>query len=1088
MKYRLGLDLGSTSIGWTVLKLDGKGEIFSLEDMGSRIFSDGRDAQSKKPLNVARREHRGARRNNYRKFKRKSELLEVLIKHNMMTTNREEQKIVANKNPYKLRKRGLDERLSLYDFGRALFHLGQKRGFKSNRKYDNQEAEKSNMKVAMADFKNKLAKSNCRTIGEYFCDKIENGERVKITVSNVGSKNSYSYVLNREQVEDEFQKLWVAQAKFHSELTEEIKNEIYHAIFWQRDLKPQEKGKCQFEQGEPRIAKAHPLFQLFRIWQEVNNLKIITFEGKKQDLTLEEKVKLVQKLSSQKSCKFSALRNEIFGRALANNYEFNFEKSESRDGLEGNLTFSIFRSEKCFGAEWDKFDLPTQNLIVEKILNEENIKEVEKNLVSWLSKTYDVSQEKAEYISSVSLPSGYANVSKKAIEKLLPYLEKGLQLHEAIEEVEYTINNYDGTLYDEGNLPYYGEVMPHHALFGNGDQNQIPEICYGKIGNPTVHIVLNQLRTIVNLLCKKYGAPKQIVIELARELKLSKKKNDEINETNEKNRKSNEKAVAFLAEHGLPKNKENIIKYKLWVELNAKDDKNRCCPYTGKNIGFTTLFSNKVEIEHILPKSRTFDDSYANKTLCFRQANLDKGNRSPYEAFGQNSIPEYNWKNIIDRVKENLPKNKQWRFYPDAMEKYEGENPIIARMLNDTKYVSKIAREYMQYVCGANNVWTIQGQLTAKLRHHWGLNSLIADDNNKNRADHRHHAIDAFVIACTTRGMLQKIFTQVRESRDRLIEKMPPPFENFNLSEMQSLVDNILVSHKQDRHGATKHIRKNLHAWNKKTFGELHKATAYGLYGATILLKNLKKEDLPYLIHNEHYPQLRDYLEGKIKSKDVPKIDIILRFNKTFDLYKSSLIDRIKKISLSIRRPITEIRSNEIVCNNYIREILSKKSNNSENLTKLGIIRVKVFDDSIDPKTVIPIYDKNGIPYKYFVSGNNYCLDIYMPNRGTNAGKWQMEVISNFQAHQKDFKPNWKIAEPEAKLIMRLFINDIVKYEDEEEKEIIGRVKKMDQHRAYIKNIRISDDTDGVSFSISKFIKTKARKVYISPIGELYEP
>ena len=942
----------------------------------------------------------------------------------------------------------------MHELGRALFHLNQKRGFKSNRKYDNQEAENSNMKIAMKEFKENLSKSNSESVGEYFYHKLENNEKVRITVSDSGGKNIYSYVLNREQIEDEFEKLWEMQKKFHPQLTSEAKEEVYHAIFWQRELKAQQKGKCQFETGEPRISKAHPLFQKYRIVQEVNNLTISNFSGEKRELTLNEKLKLINKLCSQLKCKFSSLRSELFGRTQAKDYEFNFETSATRDGFQGDETSHILRGKKCFSKKWDEFSDSTQNLIVERLLNEENDKNIEKELVPWLIKEFDLTKENAQYISTVSLPSGYSNISKKAIEKLLPHMQKGLQLHEAIEGVGYSTNRYDGTLYDEGNLPYYGQIMPHHAMFGNGDAQQIPEVCYGKIGNPTVHIVLNQLRTIVNSICKKYGAPSEIVIELARDLKIDKKTKDKINKSNRLNEKLNQEAENCLKSNGIISNYLNKTKYKLWKEL-SKNEYDRCCPYTGKQISFSKLFSNEIEIEHILPKSRTFDDSYANKTLSYRQANLDKGNRSPYEAFGENKMKSYDWEKIFLRAKDNLPSNKSWRFYPDAMEKYEGENPIIARMLNDTKYASKIAKEYMQYVCGANNVWTIQGQLTAKLRHHWGLNKLISQDNEKNREDHRHHAIDAFVVACTTRSMLQKISKQMELARGRLIEKMPPPFSNFSHKQMQEKVNNIVVSHRQDHHGARKHIKTHPHIWNKKTFGQLHEETAYGLFGATIKLNKLKKEDMPYLIHNPHYQELKKYLEGEIEKKDVPKDEILLRFNKRFDLYQSSLINRIDKILLSIRETTEEGFKKKVV-----------KSKN--------------------PATIIPIYDKKGVPYKYFVSGNNYCLEVYVPNRGKNAGKYQMEVISNYQAHQPNFTPKWRKEEPEAKLIMRLFINDIVIYYDENDQPIIGRVKKMDQSQFYIKDINASNSDNGVSFSVSKLEKTKAHRVYISPIGELY--
>ena len=177
MNYRLGFDLGSTSIGWAVLKLNNEKKIIEVINMGSRIFSDGRDAKSKEPLNVTRRNHRGARRNRDRKLKRKKELLTALYKHQLMTKDKDKLKELILKDPYFLRKKGLTEKLTLHELGRALFHLNQKRGFKSFRKYDNQEAENSNMKIAMKEFKENLSKSNSESVGEYFYHKLgDNGD------------------------------------------------------------------------------------------------------------------------------------------------------------------------------------------------------------------------------------------------------------------------------------------------------------------------------------------------------------------------------------------------------------------------------------------------------------------------------------------------------------------------------------------------------------------------------------------------------------------------------------------------------------------------------------------------------------------------------------------------------------------------------------------------------------------------------------------------------------------------------------------------------------------------------------------------
>ena len=136
MDYILGLDLGETSLGWSVVELDKNGGMSRLERMGVRIFSDGRDSKTKEPLAVARRTARGMRKRRDRYVMRRETLTNKLIKYGLMPENEAERKALERLNPYELRVRGLDEKLLPYELGRALFHINQRRGFKINLKTD----------------------------------------------------------------------------------------------------------------------------------------------------------------------------------------------------------------------------------------------------------------------------------------------------------------------------------------------------------------------------------------------------------------------------------------------------------------------------------------------------------------------------------------------------------------------------------------------------------------------------------------------------------------------------------------------------------------------------------------------------------------------------------------------------------------------------------------------------------------------------------------------------------------------------------------------------------------------------------------
>jgi CRISPR-associated endonuclease Csn1 len=193
---------------------------------------------------------------------------------------------------------------------------------------------------------------------------------------------------------------------------------------------------------------------------------------------------------------------------------------------------------------------------------------------------------------------------------------------------------------------------------------------------------------------------------------------------------------------------------QLWVELNAKNVADRQCPYTGEQISIQRLLSNEVEIEHILPYSMTLDDSLNNKTVAMRRANRDKGNRTPYDAFGKSPMPGYDFDAILQRA-ALMPKEKAKRFAPDGYQRWLKEDKdFLARALNDTAYLSRIAKEYLSLICPYNKVRVIPGRMTALLRGKFGLNQLLSGTGQKNRNDHRHHALDAAVIGVTDQGLL----------------------------------------------------------------------------------------------------------------------------------------------------------------------------------------------------------------------------------------------------------------------------------------------------------------------------------------------
>jgi CRISPR-associated endonuclease Csn1 len=368
-------------------------------------------------------------------------------------------------------------------------------------------------------------------------------------------------------------------------------------------------------------------------------------------------------------------------------------------------------------------------------------------------------------------------------------------------------------------LPYYGEPLQRHVGFGSNDPKDSDEKRYGKIANPTVHIGLNQVRLVVNALIKRYGHPSEVIVEVARDLKQSKDQRDEERKRQTENQKRNQRLREDIARVlGISKERvkrADIEKMILWEELSF-DPADRHCPYSGVQISVTMLLSDEVEVEHILPFSQTLDDSLNNKSVALRQANRIKGNRTPWDAFGAQSTAGFDYAGILARA-EQMPRGKRYRFGEDGYQRWlKDDAGFLPRALNDTRHMSKVAFEYMKLICP--NTRVIPGRMTAMLRAKFGLNDVLGLNGEKNRNDHRHHAVDACVIAVTDQGLLKKFADASASTRERqlnrLVENMPLPWENYR-DHVQRAIDAIWVSHKPD------HSHE----------GAMHNDTAYGLLG-----------------------------------------------------------------------------------------------------------------------------------------------------------------------------------------------------------------------------------------------------------------
>ncbi len=837
MRYRLALDVGSTSIGWCLIRLNADDEPIAIIRMGVRIFSDGRNPKDGSSLAVTRRNARQMRRRRDRLLKRKERMLSALTRLGFFPLDEAKRRELVSLDPYALRKKGLYEALSGPEFARALFHINQRRGFLSNRKTDRKDSESGALKKAIKGLRGKLAEEGCRTLGEWLARRHEQRLSVRARLRGKTQKEkAYDFYADRAMIEHEFDALWDRQEALNPVLfNPAARDELKDILLHQRRLRPVRPGRCTLLPEEERAPLALPSTQRFRIYQEVNNLRVLSpADMCEKPLTLDQRNRVVELLERQGEVRFTRILKEL---NLSGATKFNLEDIK-RDRLKGNSTSAVLAKENCFGERWYGFDGAVQDEIVDRLLNDAS----KSALVNWLQERTGVDEACAETIANVSLPEGYGNLSRKALSRILPELaadvtvysdavvRAGFDSHSALSSAEQT-----GEIL--GELPYYGIPLRRHVAFAK-DHPRNDEERYGKIANPTVHIGLNELRKVVNALIRRYGHPSEVIVEVARELKLGRERKLEIQREQKERQDLNDKQVAEAcavlgwtpANLDRAKRRELSQKMQLWVELNPKNVADRQCPYTGEQIGIERLLSSEVEIEHILPYSATLDDSMNNKTVSLRRANRDKGNRTPYEAFGVQPIPGYDYQAILLRA-SNMPREKAKRFAPDGYQRWLKEDKdFLARALNDTAYLSRIAKEYLSLICPPNKVRVIPGRMTALLRGKFGLNQLLSGSEVKNRDDHRHHALDAAVIGVTDQGLLQrfaKASASARERQlDRLVEEMPLPWPSYR-EHAERALGGIVISHKPD-HGYQ---------------GAMHEETAWGLCGDGVASRRVRLED-----------------------------------------------------------------------------------------------------------------------------------------------------------------------------------------------------------------------------------------------------
>ena len=1042
MTYRLALDIGANSIGWCLLELDAAGAPCGLRDMGVRIFPDGRDPKTLASLAADRRLARGMRRRRDRYLQRRTALLHALIRHGLMPAEEAARKALTALDPYALRRDALHRKLTPHEFGRAIFHLNQRRGFASNRKTDRaNDAEQGKIKTASDKLKAEIARAGLPTLGAWLAERHYCQQEVRARLSGTGAKAEYPFYPTRDLVRAEFDALWAAQSGWDPALTDTARDAIAGVLFHQRPPKDPPVGRCWLEPGEFRAAKALPSTQAFRIAQDLSHLAIRRVGEPDVGLTDLQRAKLADLLNAGSDLSFHQVRKAL---GLSRGETFNLE-SKVREKLKGAETAARLAGKKGpLAAIWSRLDAVSRDAVVRALLDAETPEAAIGTLV-----TLGIAADAAEAAERVPLPDGHAGLSSKAILAILPHLETGLTYDKAVLAAGYRhhSDDRDGVILDR--LPYYGIALAERIGTGTGQLADPEERRFGRAPNPTVHVALNQLRHVVNAVIDRHGHPTQIVVEVLRELNQSAFERRRIEREQAENAKRREEWAAQLTALGQRVNGRNLAFMRLWSEQSG-DPKERLCPYTGERISLARLFSGEVEEDHILPFAITLDDSFANRVIVMREANRRKSRQTPHQAFHAQA----DWPDIQARA-ALLPPSKAWRFGPDALAKWQGEHgDFLARHLTDSAYLARLARLYVRGVCDPDQVWCVPGRLTAMLRDALGLNSatlLGKGGPRKDRDDHRHHAIDALTIGLIDRSLLHRVATAAGRAQDRgrrLLNELDEPWPGF-VAEAAARMQAIVVSFKPDTSPA----------------GRLHNDTAYAALPEA-------GPKAPNVAHRVPVQNLAGWKPDEVRDA----------------LRDAHLAGRVvAALEGASGKPAQAAALGALAHDSAGRTV--RRVRVRERLDGTAAIRDR----------------RTGQPYKRVKLDANHRVEFWrLPAVGGRPGKVQMVVVPMMVAAADaeavrlkrpvpDRRPH-----PAAKLLMRLHKDDVVAFGVGAARRLLRVVKfserqiaLADLHESGPLKARDADKADPFKYvypGVSRLAAEQARKVFVDPAGHVLDP
>ncbi|WP_332814202.1 type II CRISPR RNA-guided endonuclease Cas9 [Ramlibacter sp.] len=768
----LGLDIGIASVGWSVLAPD------RIVSLGVRVFDKAETADKGESLNLARRNARLLRRRLWRRSWRLKKLARLLKRNGLI-----EQADFFDQQPgfkdsvWRLRVDGLERLLAPTEWARVLYHLCKHRGFHwvskaEERKADEQDSgEAGRVKAGLARSKSLMEQKGYRTAAEMVLAEFPDAQRNK--------QGDYGKALSRSLLADELATLFAAQRTlgnpFASANLEKAiggQGEQPGGLFWeQRPLRSvlSMLGRCTFEPTEFRAPKASFTAERHVWLTRLNNLRV-NVDGLVRPLNEAERTcALLLPYKAGEKFTYKHLRTALVkGGLLPEGFRFERLPYPSRRQAEEEKARDPEDQVLVRLQGWHSLRLRLKKAGLEPAWQQMSVSAIDGrpellDSIAEILSIYKDDQEIRTRLCELGLPGdelivdtlltirfdGFHALSLKALRRIVPFMERGLRYDEAISRI-----------------PEYGHHSDLRAMRAVA-QKYLPPFYDGRTENkgmklrpeldlprnPVVLRSLNQARKVVNALIRVYGSPAAVHIEMARDLSRPLDERRDIEKLQKEYRDRNDKARDHFSElFGRRPSGVEFEKYLLYREQEGK------CAYSLNELDLDRVVNDLsyAQVDHVLPYSRSYDDSRNNKVLVLTAVNQDKGNRTPFEYLGGNEESE-RWRQFAGWVNGN--KNYRQAKRGRLLRKNFGKEDAAGfrdRHLNDTRHICRFFKNYLEQHLQlaedseSRRCVVVNGQLTAFLRARWGLLKIRAESD-------RHHALDATVVAACSHGMVQRL-------------------------------------------------------------------------------------------------------------------------------------------------------------------------------------------------------------------------------------------------------------------------------------------------------------------------------------------